>query len=50
MNTTMNTEPNPLDTDALLGDDAFFAEVCDARRDAWMAAVDADPDAETLYG
>lgn len=39
MNTT-NIDTDALDTDALLGDDAAFAEVCDARRDAWMADLD----------
>lgn len=30
--------------DALLAADPAFAEVCDARRDAWIAAMEADTD------
>ena len=41
---------NISDTDTLLALDPDFADVCDARRDAWIDAMEADAaaDAETL--
>jgi len=34
-----------MDTDETLRTDPDFAAVCDARRDAWIDAIEHDPDA-----